>query len=55
MLKIFLYLAGRNKAQRTFVAPVLKTVGSGLNVQERKCLETTGIMAKHCINSETGF
>lgn len=37
------------------MASFLKTVGSGLNVQERKRLETTGVMAKHWINTETGF
>lgn len=31
------------------MASILKTVGSGLNVQERKHLETTGVMAKHWI------
>lgn len=36
------------------MASILKTVGSTLNVQERKCLETTGVMAKHWVNSETG-
>lgn len=36
MLKIFLYLEGRNRDRELLWH---QTVGSGLNVQERKCLE----------------
>lgn len=49
MLKIFLYLEGRNRDRELLW---YQTVGSGLNVEERKCLETTGVMAVYWIDSE---
>lgn len=53
VLKIFLYLEGSNRNRELLGHQFF--VGSGLNVQGRKCFRITGVMAKHWMNSEPEF